>query len=89
MLKPAVCESMLLAAVELEDVLLSKSGKSGFIYGPAAQQLVKDQLCKVLRQLADVKRLNVLGDAACCYGQKRLWCVFSAASGRSLAAQMG
>ena len=55
MRQPLVCDSDLLAAVELKDVLRAECAKCGFVYGAAKQQLVKDQLCQVWRELADVK----------------------------------
>lgn len=52
--KPAVCNPSLLAAVELEDILPSKSAKGGLVYGAAAQQFLEDKLDQVWRELADV-----------------------------------
>lgn len=53
--QPAVCDSALLAAVELEDVLLAKGAECGFVYGAAAQQLGEHLLRQVWRELGDVK----------------------------------
>ena len=52
--KPAVCNPSLLAAVELENILLPEHAKGGLVYGAAAQQLVEDKLDQVWRELADV-----------------------------------
>ena len=55
MRQPVVCDSDLLAAVELKYVLRAKCAEGGFVYGAAEQQLVEDQLCQVWRELTDVK----------------------------------
>ena len=68
--QPAICDAALLAAVELVDVLLAEYPESGLIDGAAAQQLAEDQLRQVWGELADVKRMDVSGDAARCYNQQ-------------------
>ena len=68
--QPAICDAALLAAVELVDVLLAKDSKCGLIDGATAEQLAEDHLRQVWGELADVKRMNIPGDAARCQYQQ-------------------
>ena len=68
--QPAICDAALLAAVKLVDVLLAEDSECGLIDGAAAQQLVEDQLRQVWGELADVKRMDIPGDAARCCNQQ-------------------